>query len=187
MLPPGSECSAFVYTSKGRKSMICSRCICECCFIICCFLLYFKEVIKMFNLIWPVAIVVTGNCLYNVCSKATPHNANLFLSLTAGYIAAALVCAVICIFTMRGSSFGSEISKLNWASYCLGLTMVFLEIGGICLYRVGWNVSTGPIVTSICSAAALFILGVLVFKDAVNITKVIGLLTCGIGIFLINK
>lgn len=141
----------------------------------------------MLNMIWPVAVVVAGNCLYNLCSKGTPHNANLFLSLTAGYAVAAIACAIVYFITNHGHPIGSEIAKLNWASYCLGLTMILLEIGGICLYRVGWSVSTGPIVVNICSAAALFLLGVIVFKDAISIQKVVGLLVCFAGILLINK
>ena len=141
----------------------------------------------MLNMIWPVAGVVFGNCLYNVCSKGTPHNADLFLSLTAGYFVAGIACLAVFLFTNHGNPIGPEMAKLNWASYCLGLTMIFLEIGGICLYRVGWSVSTGPIVVSICSAAALFIMGVLVYKDALSMTKAAGLLVCALGIFLLNK
>lgn len=32
----------------------------------------------MFQLLWPVALVVAANCVYNICTKSTPENANAF-------------------------------------------------------------------------------------------------------------
>ena len=141
----------------------------------------------MLNLIWPIVVVVAGNCIYNVCSKATPQNANVFLSLTIGYVVAAFLCFIIYLIFNHNSSIGQEMAKLNWASYGLGASLIFLEIGGINLYRVGWNVSTGPLMVSICSAVALVLLGILVYKDAVDMQKIIGMLVCGLGIILINR
>ena len=32
----------------------------------------------MWNMLWPLALIVASNCFYNICTKSMPSNANAF-------------------------------------------------------------------------------------------------------------
>ena len=45
----------------------------------------------MWNLLWPMLMVVGANTVYNICAKSTPEKLNSFAALTINYgVAAAL-------------------------------------------------------------------------------------------------
>ncbi len=68
----------------------------------------------MWNMIWPVLIVVAANTLYNITTKATPENINPFASLSISYVIAA-VCSLILFFvTSENKNIFAEITKTNW-------------------------------------------------------------------------
>ena len=35
----------------------------------------------MWNMLWPMLVIVTSNTIYNVCAKSTPSDVNPFFSL----------------------------------------------------------------------------------------------------------
>lgn len=47
---------------------------------------------NVWNMIWPMMLIVVSNCFYNICAKSTPENVNTFGSLTANIcVAIALI------------------------------------------------------------------------------------------------
>ncbi|MPN18528.1 hypothetical protein SDC9_165888 [bioreactor metagenome] len=79
-----------------------------------------------------------------------------------------------------------EYHNLNWSSFALGLAVVGLEAGSIYMYKAGWNVSSGQLVYSIILAMCLILVGVFAYHESISTTKIIGILVCLIGLYLIN-
>nr|WP_315023425.1 hypothetical protein [uncultured Aminipila sp.] len=71
---------------------------------------------------------------------------------------------------------------LNWAPFALGVSIVLLEFGFVMLYRVGWNISIGPLVCNIILAILLMIIGYVFYKEGITLTQ-----AAGIGLILITK
>jgi len=69
----------------------------------------------------------------------------------------------------------------------MGFAVLGVESGWIFMYINGWEISKASIIANICVAIILFIAGIIIFKDAISIKKVIGLLVCIIGVFLLNS
>ena len=44
----------------------------------------------MWNLLWPMLMVVGANTVYNICAKSTPEKLNSFAALTINYGVAAV-------------------------------------------------------------------------------------------------
>ena len=80
-----------------------------------------------------------------------------------------------------------EYAKNNWAPIFLGISVVGLEVGFIYAYKNGWPVSTVSIVQSAFLAVALLIVGVLLYHETVNISKVVGVGFCLVGLFFLNR
>ncbi len=141
----------------------------------------------MLYMILPVALVVFSNVFYNLCTKFTPGQANSFLSLTITYIVAAIVSFLAFCITGHVQNLGSEITKLNWTSLVLGLSIIGLEVGYIYMYRAGWKISIGSLVANIALACILLFIGILLFKEHVSLRQVIGIAVCIFGLILITK
>ena len=141
----------------------------------------------MFSYIWPIALVIGSNIIYQICAKSVPEGMNPFASLTVTYLVAAVLSAVLFFVLEGGGNLVKEYGKLNWAPFVLGLVIVGLEVGWIYAYKAGWPVSTGFIVQSAILAVALLAVGYFLYHEALTWNKLVGIAICLVGLFFINR
>ena len=140
-----------------------------------------------FALYWPIAFLVIFNVTYHLSSKHAPENINAFAFLTISYIVSAAFSFLFYILSNKEGTFLQNIQHINWATFVMGISMVGLEIGAICMYKAGWNLNDGQILYSSLLSICLFLIGTIFYKEAFSLTKMAGLIVCLFGIFLINK
>ena len=140
----------------------------------------------MFSYIWPIAVVVLSNVIYQICAKSVPERMNPFASLTVTYLVGALASAVLYYALGAKGNLLKEYGKLNWAPFVLGIVIVGLEVGWIYAYKAGWQFSTGFIVQSAFLAAVLLFLGYFLYREALTWNKLLGVAICLIGLVFIN-
>jgi len=141
----------------------------------------------MWNMLWPILIVVAANTIYNISAKSTPANINLFASLSVTYLIA-MICSIIMYFvTGEKKNLLLELSKANWTTYALGVAIVGLELGFLCVYRAGWKISIANLFAGITLACVLLIVGFLFYKEALSLRQLLGMGVCAAGLFLIAK
>ena len=140
----------------------------------------------MFSYIWPIALVVLSNVVYQICAKSVPEGMNPFASLTITYLVGAAASAILFFVLGSGDNLIKEYGKLNWAPLILGVVIVGLEAGWIYAYKAGWQVSTGFIVQSAFLAAALLFVGYFLYHEALTWNKLLGVAVCMGGLVLIN-
>ena len=140
----------------------------------------------MFSYIWPIALVVLSNTLYQVCAKSVPEGMNPLASLTVTYLVGAAVSCAMYYILNRNADLLKEIRLTNWAPIVLGIVIVGLEAGWIYAYKAGWQVSTGFIVQSAFLAAALLLVGYFLYHEALTWNKLVGVAICLIGLVFIN-
>lgn len=136
---------------------------------------------------FPIALIVLSNIVYNVCQKSTPQSANPFSALLITYLTAALLTLVAFPFYKTDKGFFQSFNELNWTSFALGGAIVGLELGYLFAYRVGWNIGVGSLVANIILAIMLIPIGILFYKEGFAINQIIGIISCLIGLILINK
>ena len=140
----------------------------------------------MWNMVWPLLLIVGSNCFYNICAKSMPEGTNTFGALTITYLVGAVLSAVLFVVSVKPAGVFNEITKVNWTSFVLGLAIVGLEAGYVFLYRAGWKVSNGALTANICLAIALLVIGYFLYRETISIKQVAGIIVCGVGLFLIN-
>jgi len=69
----------------------------------------------------------------------------------------------------------------------LAVAVVLLDLAFILLYRSGFPVSFGALVTQVAAALALLGLGLLFFKDRLTLTNSVGVVLCLAGLWLVNR
>ncbi|MDO4173856.1 MAG: EamA family transporter [Eubacteriales bacterium] len=137
--------------------------------------------------IWPIALVVVSNIIYQICAKSVPKNMDAMASMTITYLVGAFCSAVMYFVMNKNGNLFQEYSKMNAAPILLGISVVGLEIGFIYAYKIGWPVSTASIVQSTFLAVALLIVGALIYHEAITWNKVVGMVICLIGLYFINR
>ena len=75
-----------------------------------------RRVIFMISYIWPIALVIASNILYQICAKSVPKDLNPFASLIVTYLVGAVVSAIFYFINRSEGSLVKEFGKLNWAS-----------------------------------------------------------------------
>ena len=141
----------------------------------------------MFSYIWPVALVVISNTLYQVCAKSVPEGMNPLASLTVTYLIGAVVSCALYYMLNRDANLVRELRLTNWAPVVLGVVIVGLEVGFIYAFRSGWQVGTTQIVTSAVVAVLLIFVGYLLYHEAITWKKITGIIICLAGLVLINS
>lgn len=140
----------------------------------------------MFSYIWPIALVVASNTIYQICAKSVPEKMNPFASIIVTYLVGAAASAVFYFVLGSDGDLMKEFGKLNWAPFVLGFAIVGLEAGWIYAYKAGWQVSTGFIVQSSFLAMVLLLVGYLLYHEALTWNKLLGAVICLIGLIFIN-
>lgn len=141
----------------------------------------------MWNMLWPVLIVVAANTVYNISAKSTPADVNSFASLSVTYLVAMFCSLSLYFVTSEKKNLLLELSKTNWTTYALGAAIVGLEFGFLCVYRAGWKISTANLFASITLACVLLIVGFLLYKEALSLRQILGMAVCAVGLILIAK
>ena len=141
----------------------------------------------MWHMIWPILVVVAANTIYNISTKSTPANINSFASLSLSYAIGAVCSLAMFFLTSENKNLFAELQKTNWTSFALGISIVALEFGYICIYRAGWKVSVASLVANISLACVLLIVGILLYKETISVRQVIGIAFSVIGLILIAK
>lgn len=138
-------------------------------------------------MIWPIALVVFSNIVYQICAKSIPKDMDAMASMTITYLVGALCSAIMFFLLNKNGSLLQEYAKINWATIFLGVSVVGLEVGFIYAYKNGWAVSTASIVQSAFLAVALLVVGALLYHEPINFSKIIGVGLCLVGLYFLNR
>lgn len=141
----------------------------------------------MFIYVFSIVLIVCSNILYNIAQKSTPENINPFSGLLVTYITATILTIIAFQFYKTDKSFLQSITEVNWTSFALGFAIVGLELGYLLAYRAGWNISVGSLVANIALALLLIPIGVIMYKETFEVSKILGVIFCIIGLIIINK
>ncbi len=134
-----------------------------------------------------LAIAVVATVAYHVVLKVTPPAASPFLSLAVSYAAGALIFLLLYLVVPVGTSLRVGLQALNWTALALAAAVVLLDLGFLLLYRAGFDISLGQLITQSAGALILLGVGVAFFHERLTAVNVSGIALCILGLWLINS
>ena len=138
------------------------------------------------QLAWlTLAIVATVG--YHLVLKVTPANVNPVLSLAATYLVVSVALVTVYLLAPAATPAREAVKLLNWTVFALAAAIILLDVGFLMLYRSGFDVSLGQLVTQSAAALLLLGLGVLLFRERLNLANLAGIALCVVGLWLINR
>jgi multidrug transporter EmrE-like cation transporter len=138
------------------------------------------------QLLW-LSIAIVATVAYHVVLKLTPPGANPLLSLLVTYAAVALLFAAALVLSPGEFAWREEARQLNWTAIALAIAIIGLDLGFILLYRTGFEVSLGALVTQTAAAMLLVGIGLLVFRERLTPGNGLGIVLCLAGLWLVNR
>lgn len=138
------------------------------------------------QLIW-LSLAIASTVAYHVVLKLTPAGANPLLSLMATYGSVAVLFAAVLAFAPGEFAWRDEVRHINWTALALAVAIIGLDLGFILLYRSGFEVSLGALVTQTAAAMLLVGIGVLVFREQLSVANGVGVVMSLAGLWLVNR
>jgi len=138
------------------------------------------------QMIW-LGVTIAGTVGYHLVLKLTPTGVNPYLSLAVTYAVVTVSFAAVYSVAPGPAPLRAALGELNWTAPVLGLVVVFLDLGFFMLYRGGFEVSLGQLITQSAGALLLLLLGVAFFAEKLSLVNVAGILLCVAGLWLINQ
>jgi drug/metabolite transporter (DMT)-like permease len=134
-----------------------------------------------------LALAITATVAYHLVTKLMPAGAHPIATLLVAYVFGSLLCAGILLATPSGAGLRGHFAQVNWTAPALAVVVIVIDLAFILLYRSGFPVSLGALVTQASAAIALLALGWLFFKDRLTATHLAGVVLCLAGLWLVNR
>ena len=134
-----------------------------------------------------LSLAIACTVAYHLVLKLTPAGANPLVSLLATYLAVSAIFAIVLVGAPGEFAWRSEVRQLNWTAVALAVAIVGLDLGFLLLYRSGYAVSMGALVTQSAAALILLLIGVAAFRDRLSVANLVGLMLCLGGLWLVNR
>jgi drug/metabolite transporter (DMT)-like permease len=132
------------------------------------------------------AIAILGAVGYQYFVKRVPAGINPVVSVIGTYIAVLILGITLLPFFRAEGGLSKHIKQLSWIQLAVAASIFMLELGFLLMYRYGWDLGTGNLVTSVIINIILLILGVTVLNEMLIPLNMIGVVTCIIGVVLVS-
>ena len=131
-------------------------------------------------------IAVIGAVGYQYFVKRVPVAINPIVSVIGMYVAVLVIGIILLPFIPPEGGIFKHIRQLNWIQLALAVSVILIELGFLLMYRYGWNLSTGNLITGVFVNITLVGLGITLLGEKVNLVNAIGIILSIVGVTLIS-
>ncbi|MEN6399471.1 MAG: EamA family transporter [Rectinema sp.] len=132
-------------------------------------------------------VAIIGATSYQIIVKKVPSDLHPLVSMIGIYVMVLPICMILLLVLGRNLDFGAEIHKLSWRQPVLAVGVIMMEIGYLLMYRNGWTLSTGNLVTGAVINILLVLADVFVMGAKLNVKTIFGIALCLVGVGLLNS
>jgi len=124
---------------------------------------------------------------YHLVLKLTPAGVNPLLSLAVTYALVTVLFGALLAASPGGFEWRQEVRQINWTAIALAVAIVGLDLAFLFVYRGGFEVSLGALITQSAAAMLLLVVGVAVFREKLSLANSAGIVLCLVGLWLVNR
>ena len=131
-------------------------------------------------------VAITGAVGYQFFVKRVPVTLNPIVSVIVTYIVVLVLCAILLPFFPAEGGFRHHLRQVNWIQIVLAVCVIMGQLGFLLMYRYGWSLSAGNLVTGVFVNIALVGLGVALLGEKMSLVNAIGIAFCILGVALVS-
>ena len=133
-----------------------------------------------------VVLAVCGGVVYHAAAKSVPRDLAPGLVLVVAYGVALGISALAHVLLPAPPGTVAALRLAHPGVIGLGVGAAMIELGYILTYRAAWPVSVASVVVNGMVAALLVPLGIGLFGEHLSSTRVLGLVLCLAGVWLLR-
>jgi drug/metabolite transporter (DMT)-like permease len=131
-------------------------------------------------------VAILGGVGYQFFIKRVPVTLNPLVNVVAVYLATIVLCILLLpLFPLEGG-LRSHLKQLSWLQLALAVSVGMIELGFLLMYRYGWNLSTGNLITSVFINVALVVIGLGLLSEKLSGINLLGVALSIAGVALIS-
>ena len=131
-------------------------------------------------------VAIAGAVGYQYFVKRVPVSINPVVSVIGMYVAVlALSLILLPLFPGEGG-LRHHFRQLSWIQLALAVSVIMIELGFLLMYRSGWNLSTGNIITGVFVNIILVGLGISLLGEKMSSINFVGIVLSILGVVLIS-
>jgi drug/metabolite transporter (DMT)-like permease len=131
-------------------------------------------------------IAIVGAIGYQYFVKRIPAALDPVVSVIGTYVAVLIIgIASLVIFPAQGGLL-KHVRQLSWLQIALAVSIFLIELGFLLMYRYGWKLTTGNLVTGAIVNIALLGIGATLLHEKANFINLIGIVACIVGVALMG-
>jgi len=131
-------------------------------------------------------VAIVGAASYQFFVKRVPVTINPVVSVIGMYVAVLVISVFLLPLFPSEGGLRHHFRQLNWIQLALAVSVTMIELGFLLMYRYGWNLSIGNIVTGVFVNLILVGLGVALLGEKVSPINAIGIVMSIIGVAMIS-
>ena len=131
-------------------------------------------------------IAIAGGVGYQYFIKRVPGSINPIVSVMGMYVAVLILGLILLLLFPADGGLRNQFRQLSWIQIVLAFTVMMIELGFLLMYRYGWSLSTGNLVTGVFVNIILVSIGVALLGEKVSFVNAIGIVLCILGVALIS-
>lgn len=140
----------------------------------------------MFMFYISAVVAITGAVGYQYFVKRVPATINPIVSVSAVYVIVLALCVLLLPLFPSEGGLRDQFRQVNWIQFALAISVFMIELGFLLMYRYGWSLSTGNLVTGVFVNLILVGLGVALLGEKLNPVNAIGVALSILGVALIS-
>jgi drug/metabolite transporter (DMT)-like permease len=131
-------------------------------------------------------LAIVGATGYQYFVKKISPDINPVVSVIALYAALIPMAALLLPLFPMPDGLAVEVKRLSWVQLAVAVSVLLIELGFLLMYRHGWQLSTGNLITGVAINIALVGLGVWLLGERVSLINLAGIALCIAGVGLIG-
>jgi drug/metabolite transporter (DMT)-like permease len=131
-------------------------------------------------------IAIVGVVAYHYLVKLVPGTLNPLVSVIGLYLAVLVLTLFLLPLYPSDGGLLNQFRQLNWIQLGLAVSVLMIELGYLLMYRYGWNLSTGNVITGVIINLVLAVIGLVWLGERLSLVNGLGILLCVVGVVLIS-
>jgi len=131
------------------------------------------------------AVAITGAVGYHILARKVPATMDPIVSILGTYVG--VVAAGLILLPLMGKGqVMTSVKQLGWVQVGMAICVALMGWGFMLMYRSGWALSVGNVVTGVVINLALVGAGVCFLREDLNKVNILGILLSIAGVAMIG-
>ncbi len=131
-------------------------------------------------------LAILGGVTYHLFVKRISPTIHPVVSIVGIYVGVLLLSFLLLGLFPPAEGYRFHFKQITWVQFAVAISVFLIELGFLLMYRAGWNLSTGNLVTGVFINILLLALGLLLLREKVSLINAIGIGLSIIGVAMIS-